>query len=113
MNSQLSSQDFQLDSAKNFHIEENFLLTNDSINKYNPEISEKVFSAVMFLIFEIFGNFLLLCLIIFEKYGMDSQKRTITNQLLTSICCSGILHNIISVPILTIQLIFGFPLGKS
>ena len=108
MNSQLSS----LDSAKNFHIEENFLLSNDSINKFIPTISEKVFFAVMFLIFEIFGNFMLFCLITFEKYGMDSQKRTITNQLLTSICCSGILHNIISIPIFTVQLIFGFPLGK-
>ena len=101
MNSQLSSQDFQLDSAKNFHIDENFHLINDSISKYIPTISEKLFSAVMFLVFEIIGNFLLFCLITFEKYGMDSQKRTITNQLLTSICCSGILHNILSIPIFT------------
>ena len=113
MNSQLSSEDFGIGPIKNFHIDENVTLGNHSICRYDPTTQVKVLYAVMFVIFETIGNFLLFCMIIYEKYGMDSQKRTVTNQLLSSICGSRILHNFIAVPIITIQQIFWYPLSKT
>ena len=53
----------------------------------------------LFLIVEILGNFLLISMITYEKYGMDSQKRTVTNQLLSSICISFIILNVIPMTI--------------
>ena len=53
----------------------------------------------LFLIEEILGNFLLISMITYEKYGMDSQKRTVTNKLLSSICVSFIMQNVIALPI--------------
>ena len=113
MNFELSSEEFGIDSVKYFHINENVSLGNYSICKYNHTVLVKVLFATMFVIFEIIGNFLLFCMIIYEKYGMDSQKRTITNQLLSSICGSRMLSNFIVLPIVTIQQIFGHPLSKN
>ena len=113
MNSQLSSKELGIDLANNFHTTENVTLSNDSMSKWSPSIPFKVFSAIMFIIFETIGNFLLFCMIIYEKYGMDSQKRTITNMLLSSICYILIVHNLISISIVTIDQLSGFQLGKS
>ena len=113
MNSQLSSEELGIDLANNFHTTENVTLSNDSMSKWSPSIPFNVFSAIMFIIFETIGNFLLLCMIIYEKYGMDSQKRTITNMLLNSICYILIVHNLISISIFTIDQLSGFQLGKS
>ena len=113
MNSELSSEEVVIDSVNDYHITENVKLGNHSICKHNHTVSVKVLYVTMFVIFEIIGNFLLFCMIIYEKYGMDSQKRTVTNQLLSSICGSRILSNVIAVPIVTIQQIFGHPLSKS
>ena len=46
---------------------------------------------VVTLLCETFGIVGLLCLIWFEKYGMDPLKRNVTNQLTSSICITGIL----------------------
>ena len=113
MNSQLSSEELGIDLANNFHTTENVTLSNDSMSKWSPSIPFKVFSVIMFIIFETIGNFLLFCMIIYEKYGMDSQKRTITNMLLSSICYILIVHNLISISIFTIDQLSGFQLGKS
>ena len=113
MNSQLSSEELGIDLANNFHTTENVTLSNDSMSKWSPSIPFKVFSVIMFIIFETIGNFLLFCMIIYEKYGMDSQKRTITNMLLNSICYILIVHNLISISIFTIDQLSGFQLGKS
>ena len=56
----------------------------------------------MFVIFEIIGNFLLFCMIIYEKYGMDSQKRTVTNQLLSSILFGAGVYSPVPYPALTL-----------
>ena len=113
MNSQLSSEELGIDLANNFHITENVTLHNDSIGKYGHTIPFKVFSAIMFISFETIGNFLLFCVIIYEKSGMDSQKRTITNMLLSSVCYFLILHNLIAISISTIDQLSGFQLGKN
>ena len=68
---------------KTFHLMENVSLDEHSMNVYSPAPSAEMmmFSVFLFLIVETLGNFLLLSMITYEKYGMDSQKRTVTNQL--------------------------------
>ena len=71
----------------------------------NPlELSLLVF---LLIILETLGNFLLLCMICYEKYGMDSKKRTVTNMLLSRIIFVLILCNIFIMPLPAIGQIFG------
>ena len=53
--------------------------------------------VILLLILETLGNFLLICMIHYEKYGMDSKKRTITNMLLSRMIFVQILYNIFSI----------------
>ena len=92
---------------KNLHIVENFTANQDYMSEYDPSVPIQVFYALLFVILETVGNFLLFCMIVYEKYGMDAQKRTVTNQLLSSICWCVILYNIFSMPFITIARIFG------
>ena len=102
----------KLDEFKNLlHISENFTINQHYMSKYNPSLQMQMFYASLFLFLETLGNFLLFCMIIYEKYGMDSQKRTITNQLLSSICWSAIAFNVLFMPIIMSARIFGPP-GK-
>ena len=64
------------------------------------------FYTILFLIAETLGTFLLICMIIYEKYGMDPQKRTVSNQLLSNNCIMWIVHNLLVMPIFTAQRIF-------
>ena len=63
--------------------------------------------VILLIILETLGNFLLLCMIFYEKYGMDSKKRTITNMLLSRMIFVQILCNIVIMPLPTIGQIFG------
>ena len=65
------------------------------------------FLVILLIILETLGNFLLLCIIWYEKYGMDSKKRTVTNMLLSRIIFSQILCNIFIMPLQIIGLSFG------
>ena len=65
------------------------------------------FLVILLIILETLGNFLLLCIIWYEKYGMDSKKRTVTNMLLSRIIFSQILCNIFIMPLPIIGLSFG------
>ena len=86
---------------ENFHILENVSLDELSmgVNIPAPSAQLMVLHVFFVLIVETIGNFLLLSMIIYEKYGMDSQKRTLTNRLLSSICVSFLAHNVIAVPL--------------
>ena len=42
----------------------------------------------------------------YEKYGIDSQKRTVTNQLLSNICACFVIQNVIVIPILMFHRIY-------
>ena len=71
---------------------------------YNPYYNTvpalvKVLYIFLFLLLETLGNFLLYCLVIYEKYGMDAQKRTVTNQLLSKVCIVTLFYNIIAMPL--------------
>ena len=64
------------------------------------------------LIVEIFGNVNLLVMMIYEKCGMDPQKRTVNNQLIFNLCISFIVLNLISCPLVTYRFLVS-PLGKN
>ena len=66
-----------------------------------------LFLVFLLIILETLGNFLLLCMICYEKYGMDSKKRTVTNMLLSRIIFVLILCNIFIMPLPAIGQIFG------
>ena len=58
-----------------------------------------LFCAISLLILETLGNCLLFCLLWYEKFGMDTKKRTITNQLLSRMIIARIFFNILFMPI--------------
>ena len=93
---------------KTFHLMEIVSLDENSMNLHSPAPSAEMtmFYIFLFLIIESLGNFLLLSMIIYEKYGMDPQKRNVTNQLLTSICISFLIHNVIAMPLAMLHRIY-------
>ena len=103
-----TSEEYDIVTNKTFHLMENVSFDEHSINVSIPAPSAEImmFYVFLFLIVEILGNFLLLSMIFYEKYGMDSQKRTVTNQLLSSICVSFIVHNVIAMPIFMLHRIY-------
>ena len=62
-------------------------------------------------IVEIFGNGNLLIMMIYERFAMDPQKRTVNNQLVFNLCLSNLIQNLISCPLFTYRLLVS-PLGK-
>ena len=95
--------------TKTFQIFENFSIRNNSgqFILIQPNATMIAFYATFILIIETLGNFLLYCMIFYEKYGMDPQKRTVTNMLLSNMIRFQILFNIIFMPIITFHRIFG------
>ena len=74
---------------------------------YDPSFGMIAFNTILFLFLESLGNFLLICIVNYEKYGMNPQKRTVTNQLLSSICSSVILFNVFVMPFMFAHRSFG------
>ena len=72
-----------------------------------PHSGLLILLVILLIILETLGNFLLLFMIFYEKYGMDSKKRTITNMLLSRMIFVQILCNILIMPLPTIGQIFG------
>ena len=58
-----------------------------------------LFCGISLLILETLGNCLSFCMVWYEKFGMDSKKRTITNQLLSRMIMVFIFFNIFFMPI--------------
>ena len=58
----------------------------------------KLLLGILLLIMETLGNYLLFCMVWYEKFGMDSKKRTITNQLLSRMILALIFFNIVFMP---------------
>ena len=90
----------------------NYLLNNQSMilefALFDRKIGEiliktdlglKVFFGMLLLIMETLGNYLLFCMIWYEKFGMDSKKRTVTNQLLSRLIFALIFFNIFFMPL--------------
>ena len=93
--------------TETFHIFVNFSIKNNTVQFIQPNAVMIALYATFFFMLETLGNFLLYCIIIYEKYGMDPQKRTATNMLLSNMITIQILFNIIIMPILTFNRIFG------
>ena len=65
------------------------------------ELYEAIICVAIALATEIIGNGLLILIIVYEKFTMDPQKRTAINQLVSIACFIFLIHNMISIPILT------------
>ena len=104
-----TSEVFNVVTKKTCHIMETFSFDEhrSMVLKYpKPSAQMLVLYVFLFLIVEVLGNFLLLSMITYEKYGMDSQKRTVTNQLLSNICACFVIQNVIVIPILMFHRIY-------
>ena len=82
------------------------LYADEEESNIHPPLLVQIFFGILFFVVETLGNFLLFCIITYEKYGMDAQKRTATNQLLNSLCGSVILFNIGILPMVMTVRIF-------
>ena len=70
----------------------------------------KTFLGILLVIMETFGNYLLFCMVWYETFGMDSKKRTITNQLFSRMILALIIFNIF---IMSMQYVgFWIPFSK-
>ena len=58
----------------------------------------KLFLGILLVIMETFGNYLLFCMVWYETFGMDSKKRTITNQLFSRMILALIIFNLFIMP---------------
>ena len=76
-----------------------FALFDKKIEKKLMSTSLTVSFGVLLLILETLGNYLLFCMVWYEKFGMDSKKRTITNQLLSRMILALICFNIFFMPL--------------
>ena len=65
------------------------------------EPNEAIICIIIALVIELVGNGLLILVLVYEKFTMDPQKRTIINQLVSHVCLWLLIHNIIGIPILT------------
>ena len=108
MDSNFTSKEYDIITNKTFHLMENVSLDECSmnVNSLAPLAEMMTFYVFLFLIVEIPGNFLLLSMITYEKYGMDSKKRTVTNQLLSSICFTFIILKVIPMTIAMFHCIY-------
>ena len=105
--------DFQYGGLYESHNHSNHL--SIVVNLFPPKKSEGpiphsgllILLVILLIILETLGNFLLFCMVFYEKYGMDSKKRTITNMLLSKMIFVQILCNIVIMPLPIIGQIFG------
>ena len=102
----------QTEYEKGNHNDSNDQLYNQSMMLefalFDKKIEKKLMSTglgltvsfgVLLLILETLGNFLLFCMVWYEKFGMDSKKRTVTNQLLSIMILTLIFFNIFFMPL--------------
>ena len=68
-------------------------------NLFSTGIGITVFFGILLLMMETIGNYLLFCMVWYETFGMDSKKRTITNQLLSRMIFALIFFNIFFMPL--------------
>jgi hypothetical protein len=82
-------------------------LTNDILTDlYNEPVYVACCVAITTAV-EVIGNSLLVVIIMYEKFGMDPQKRTTINQLLSKVCWMLIMTNGTIFPFMAIRSLFG------
>ena len=87
-----------------------FALFDAKIEKKSrlTDLGLKLLFGILLLMMETLGNYLLFCMLWYEKFGMDSKKRTVTNQLLSRMIFALILFNIIFMPLFFGALLFRY-----
>ena len=96
-----------------------FKLLNTTIQEYLAEWNKSQGLSLAFIWYNIVltslsatvGNGLLYCVHIYEKYGVDTQRRTTTNMIISQICAAFALNNFKTLPIVIIFCVYG-SLGK-
>ena len=78
-----------------------FALFDKNIEKkiVSTSLGLTVLFGIFLMIMESLGNYLLFCMVWYEKFGIDSKKRTITNQLLSRMILALIFYNIFFMPL--------------
>ena len=78
-----------------------FSLFDKNIEKkiVSTSLGLTVLFGIFLMLMETLGNYLLFCMVWYEKFGMDSKKRTITNQLLSRMILALIFYNIFFMPL--------------
>ena len=74
--------------------------------------AEWIWGIFWLLFIEIVGNGCLFATFVYERFGMDPQKRTVINQLLSQCCWTIMVFNITSLPIVISRRLFG-PLASA
>ena len=92
---------------ENYIILINFTIQEKYVNYIGLDPELVALYIVLLVILETLGNFLLLCMILHEKYGMDPQKRTVTNQLLSKMLIVQIFCNVFIMPLFALFSILG------
>ena len=95
----VNSSDLSLSSVVN-------ITSQPGQNLATYSVSIIAFFVLLFVILETLGNFLLLSMIIYEKYGMDPQKRTVSNQLLSNNCVMWLIYNLSIMPLFMVHRVF-------
>ena len=87
-----------------------FALFDTKIEKKSilSDLGLKLFFGILLLTMETLGNYLLFCMLWYEKFGMDSKKRTVTNQLLSRMIFALIFFNIIFMPLFFRELLIPY-----
>ncbi len=90
----------RLISFRHFQMESSF--SNQTACKHCEVESIQIIGLQIFLcvLLETLGNGLLYAIIFYEKYGMDPQKRTLSNQLFSLLCGAFIFMNLFGIPLL-------------
>ena len=82
-----------------------FQTVNESI--WYCHLADWIWGIFWLLFIEIIGNGCLFTTFAYERFGMDPQKRTVINQLLSQCCWIIIFFNITSFPIVIARRLFG------
>jgi hypothetical protein len=82
-------------------------VTNDIISDLYDVPVYVASCVIITLAVEVIGNGLLAIIIMYEKYGMDPQKRTAINQVLSKVCWLTIMTNLIVFPFMVMRTLFG------
>ena len=64
---------------------------------------EWIWDVFWLLLIEVIGNACLFATLSYERFGMDPQKRTIINQLLSQICWIVIALNVTCLPVFVVR----------
>ena len=92
-----------------------FKLLNTTIQEYLAEWNKSQELSLAFIWYNIVltslsatvGNGLLYCVHIYEKYGVDSQRRTTTNMIISQICAAAALNSFRALPTMILFCVYG------